>query len=398
MQPDARTRAGGAGPRARRAAGGHRARPAARASAARATRAAPDRDFGDHVIRAPARRPAPVPARPADGRASGPSTCCAARTRSRPPRSPAPGSTTTCATETGPFDVIGDIHGCRAELETLLAELGLRGRRATSHGRAVGASHPERRRAVFVGDLVDRGPDTPGVLRLVMGMVGAGDALCVPGNHENKLLRALRGRKVQITHGLAESLAQLDSASPGVPGRRRAVHRRPGQPLRPRRRAAGGRARRPDRALPGPRVGPGPRASACTGRRPARPTSTGCRCATRGRGVPRAGDGPLRPHARSPRPEWVNNTICLDTGCVFGGRLTALRYPEREIVSRAGRAGVLRAGQAVPGQPGRRGPAARTPRAATCSTSATSPARRVIETAYRGGSACARRTPPPRSR
>jgi len=43
------------------------------------------------------------------------------------------------------------------------------------------------RRAIFVGDLVDRGPDTPGVLRLVMGMVNAGDALCVPGNHENKL-------------------------------------------------------------------------------------------------------------------------------------------------------------------------------------------------------------------
>src|SRR3954453_2956693 len=71
-----------------------------------------------------------------------------------------------------------------------------------------GAAPPERR-AVFVGDLVDRGPDTPGVLRLVMGMVAAGDAFCVTGNHENKLLRALRGRNVQVTHGLAESLNQL---------------------------------------------------------------------------------------------------------------------------------------------------------------------------------------------
>jgi protein phosphatase len=111
--------------------------------------------------------------------------------------------------ETGPFDVIGDIHGCRAELEMLLAELGYLVE-YDDERRAVGARHPERRRVVFVGDLVDRGPDTPGVLRLAMGMVAAGDAFCVPGNHENKLLRAMRGRNVQITHGLAESLAQLD--------------------------------------------------------------------------------------------------------------------------------------------------------------------------------------------
>ncbi|HEY2701634.1 MAG TPA: AAA family ATPase, partial [Pseudonocardiaceae bacterium] len=104
--------------------------------------------------------------------------------------------------ETGPFDVIGDVHGCRAELETLLGELGYLVRRD-------GARHPEGRRAVFVGDLVDRGPDTPGVLRLVMGMVADGTAFCVSGNHEAKLLRALRGRNVQVTHGLAESLAQL---------------------------------------------------------------------------------------------------------------------------------------------------------------------------------------------
>ena len=73
------------------------------------------------------------------------------------------------------------------------------------------AEHPAGRRAVFVGDLVDRGPDSPGVLRLVMGMVAAGHALCVPGNHENKLVRALRGRNVQVTHGLERTLAQLEA-------------------------------------------------------------------------------------------------------------------------------------------------------------------------------------------
>ena len=109
---------------------------------------------------------------------------------------------------TGPFDVVGDVHGCRAELEQLLERLGYSIER-DSDGRPVGARHPHRQ-AVFVGDLVDRGPDTPGVLRLVMGMVAGGDALCVSGNHEAKLLRALRGRQVQVSHGLAESLAQLE--------------------------------------------------------------------------------------------------------------------------------------------------------------------------------------------
>src|SRR5262249_9553024 len=38
-------------------------------------------------------------------------------------------------------------------------------------------------------------------------------------------------------------------------------------------------------------------------------------------------------HTPVPEPEWLNRTINIDTGCVFGGRLTALRYPERELVS-----------------------------------------------------------------
>ena len=75
------------------------------------------------------------------------------------------------------------------------------------------ARHPAGRTAVFVGDLVDRGPDSPGVLRLVMGMVEAGHALCVPGNHENKFGRFLKGRNVQHTHGLAETIEQMEGES-----------------------------------------------------------------------------------------------------------------------------------------------------------------------------------------
>jgi protein phosphatase len=107
--------------------------------------------------------------------------------------------------EHGPFDIVGDVHGCSAELHELLSALGY-----ASLEDGV-PRHPEGRVAVFLGDLVDRGPDTPGVLLTVMGMAAAGSAICVPGNHENKLVRALRGRNVQMTHGLAESLAQLEA-------------------------------------------------------------------------------------------------------------------------------------------------------------------------------------------
>ena len=193
--------------------------------------------------------------------------------------------------------------------------------------------HPDGRSAVFLGDLVDRGPDTPGVLRPVMAMVAAGTALCVPGNHEHKLLRALRGRDVQVSHGLAESLAQLEAEPDGFRNRvvgfldglishyvldgGRLVVAHAGLP------SADARARLRRRCGPSP----------CTARRPGRPTSSGCRCGTRGRRTTGAARWSSTATPRCPSPTWLNNTICLDTGCVFGGRLTALRYPERELVS-----------------------------------------------------------------
>src|SRR5262245_33891092 len=109
--------------------------------------------------------------------------------------------------ESGPFDIIGDIHGCFEELAELLGRLGYEVAGAPAEPRA---RHPEGRRAIFLGDLVDRGPDSPSVLRLVMSMVEDGTALCVPGNHDAKLLRKIRGRDVRITHGLAETLQQLE--------------------------------------------------------------------------------------------------------------------------------------------------------------------------------------------
>jgi len=118
--------------------------------------------------------------------------------------------------EHGPFDIIGDVHGCFDELVELFAQLGYSIETITANGteneRTV--SPPAGRKAILLGDLVDRGPKIPMTLRLVMSMVKAGTALCVPGNHDMKLLRKLRGRDVQITHGLGDSLEQLEKESP----------------------------------------------------------------------------------------------------------------------------------------------------------------------------------------
>ena len=234
--------------------------------------------------------------------------------------------------ETGPFDVIGDVHGCRAEMETLLSgELGYVVERDAA-GRAVGARHPDGRRAIFLGDLVDRGPDTPGVLRLVMGMVAAGTALCVLGNHEAKLLRALRGRNVKVNHGLAESLAQL-AAEPAsftaeverfldgllshyVLDGGRLVVSHAGLIERYHGRTSG-RVR--EFCLYGQTTGETDEYGL--------PVRYPWAEEYRGQAMVLYGHTPV------PAAEWLNNTLCLDTGCVFGGRLSALNYPERRLAS-----------------------------------------------------------------
>ncbi len=225
----------------------------------------------------------------------------------------------------GPFDVIGDVHGCAAELRALLTDLGW-------NVRDDGADHPDGRTAVFVGDLVDRGPDTPGVLRLVMGMVAAGNALCVSGNHEAKLVRALKGNPVTVAHGLQSSLDQL-AAEPEVfrsaalafmdgllshyvldGGRLVVAHAGLKEEYH-------GRASRRVRAfaLYGDTTGETDEVGL--------PVRYPWARDYRGRAVVVYGHTPVT------EPQWINNTLCIDTGAVFGGSLTALRYPEREIVS-----------------------------------------------------------------
>lgn len=232
--------------------------------------------------------------------------------------------------ETGPFDVIGDVHGCRRELEILLAELGYLLER-DKQDRVVLAHHPERRRAVFVGDLVDRGPDTPGVLRLGMAMVAAGEGLCVSGNHENKLLRALRGRNVQVTHGLAESLAQLAEEPTGF---RQEVERFL-DGLISHYVLDGGRLVVAHAGLPEKlhgRTSERVRQFCLYGQSTGETDEFGLPVRYPWADAYRGTAMVVYGHTPVPMPEWVNKTLCLDTGCVFGGQLTALRYPERELV------------------------------------------------------------------
>ncbi|MFF1637954.1 polynucleotide kinase-phosphatase [Streptomyces sp. NPDC058246] len=221
---------------------------------------------------------------------------------------------------TGPFDIIGDIHGCASELELLLRKLGY-----------VDGVHPQGRTAVFVGDLVDRGPDTPGVLRRVMSMVGSGSALCVPGNHENKFGRHLKGRKVQHTHGLAETIEQMEGESEEFKGQVREFL----DGLVSHYVLDGGRLVVCHAGLP----------EKYHGRTSGRVRSHSLYGDTTGEtdefGLPvrypwaedyRGRAAVVYGHTPVPTATWLNNTICLDTGAVFGGKLTALRWPERELV------------------------------------------------------------------
>jgi protein phosphatase len=236
--------------------------------------------------------------------------------------------------EHGPFDIFGDIHGCYDELAQLLTKLGyVSGVQARADGSEGPMwSHSEGRKAVFVGDLVDRGPKTPEVLKLVMGMVAAGDAICVPGNHEHKLLRKLRGRDVQLTHGLAETLAQLESEPPEfrneliafldslishyVLDEGKLVVAHAGLPADMQGRASGA-----------------VRNFALYGETSGETDEYGLPVRYNWARDYRGTAAVVYGHTPVPTAEWENNTICLDTGCVFGGSLTALRFPERELVS-----------------------------------------------------------------
>lgn len=169
-------------------------------------------------------------------------------------------------------------------------------------------------------------------MRFVMGMVDSGQALCVPSNHDIKLVKALKGRDVQLTHGLAEWMRQLEIESAEFrsqaakfldelvshyvfdDGKLVVAHAGMKESMQGR---GSGKVR--DFALYGEITGETDEFGL--------PVRYNWSADYRGKALVVYGHTPV------PEPLWLNNTVNIDTGCVFGGRLTALRYPEREIVS-----------------------------------------------------------------
>lgn len=236
--------------------------------------------------------------------------------------------------ETGPFDIIGDVHGCFDELQELLLKLGYTLNRTNETEKNFGFSviAPENRKVIFVGDLVDRGPDSPSVLRLVMSMVNSGVAYCVPGNHDLKLQKYLNGKQVQLKHGLEVTVKQLETETAQFKstvekflyglishyvfdsGKLVVAH-------------AGLKEEMQGR-------GSGAVRSFCmygetTGEIDEFGLPVRHNWAKEYRGKAKVVYG----HTPVPESEWLNKTIDIDTGCVFGGKLTALRYPEEVLVS-----------------------------------------------------------------
>ena len=234
----------------------------------------------------------------------------------------------------GPFDIIGDIHGCYDEMMLLLDKLGYKINQIPDDGSNYGyaVSHPEDRQVIFLGDLVDRGPNSPGVLKLAMSMVRSGAALCVPGNHDLKLLKYLNGKNVQLKHGLAETVQQLEGETDLFKadlksflsrlishyvldhGKLVVAHAGIKEDMQ-------GRGSGAVRAfcLYGETTGEIDEFGL--------PVRYNWASEYRGRAKVVYGHTPV------PRAQWFNKTIDIDTGCVFGGALTALRYPEEELVS-----------------------------------------------------------------
>lgn len=236
--------------------------------------------------------------------------------------------------ESGPFDIIGDVHGCFDELLALLEKLGYQLVSTPNDRRHYGweVSHTQGRKAIFLGDLVDRGPNSPAVLKLVMSMVRSGVAYCVPGNHDMKLQKYLKGKKVSLKHGLEKTVEQLATESTAFredvreflyrlvshyvldDGKLVVAHAGVKEEMQ-------GRGSGAVRAfcMFGETTGEIDEFGL--------PVRYNWAAEYRGRAMVVYGHTPV------PEAQWLNRTIDVDTGCVFGGKLTALRYPEEALVS-----------------------------------------------------------------
>ncbi|MBB6448490.1 diadenosine tetraphosphatase ApaH/serine/threonine PP2A family protein phosphatase [Geomicrobium halophilum] len=229
------------------------------------------------------------------------------------------------------LDFIGDIHGCRSELSQLLQELGYKKKQGSY-------VHPHQRKLVFIGDLTDRGPDSLGIIEDVTPLVDQGLAYYVPGNHCDKLYRYFLGRPVKIQHGLETTVAELkELTKPSYHNIRKTFmqlfEQSPlylsldeGNVV-----AAHAGIRRHDIGKTNKAV----RAFVLYGDVDRKQQQPGQ--------VPKRRDWVLNERNQPPwivyghtpvqTPRVYRRTINIDTGCVFGGALTAFRYPELTTIS-----------------------------------------------------------------
>ena len=233
--------------------------------------------------------------------------------------------------EPGPFDIIGDIHGCAEELEQLLLKLNYRVETGEKFPFGYQITPPNNRKAFFVGDLTDRGPDSPKVLRMVMSMVKQKKAFCVRGNHDDKLYRQLLGKNVKLQHGLETTVEQLD--------------KEPLEFVEQARDFLGKLANHYVLDNGDLVIAHAGLQENMHGRDSGKVNSFCLYGETTGKidefgyverlnwaADYRSETAVVYGHTPQGKAVWQNNTMNIDTGCVFGGWLTALRYPEREVV------------------------------------------------------------------
>jgi len=228
------------------------------------------------------------------------------------------------------YDIIGDIHGCYDELLTLILKLGYQ----KQSGIYI---HPKGRQLAFVGDATDRGPQSLAVLELLFNMQDAKVLNYSPGNHCNKLYRFFKGSNVQITHGLETTVEEFNH----YPKDKRQKFRR--------RYIAFYEALPTYQSLEQNQL-----VIAHAG---IREDLLGIPINKKIKTFVLYGDitGEFLPDGRPLRRDWAKHykgsswivyghtpirdvrfkhrTVNIDTGCVFGGKLSALRYPELDVVS-----------------------------------------------------------------
>lgn len=231
----------------------------------------------------------------------------------------------------GPFDIIGDVHNCADELYELLEKLGY-------NPLASQASSPNGRTLVFVGDLVDRGPNAPAVLRLALDLVESARAIWIKGNHDDKFIRYLSGNPVQIIRGLEKTVEQLhdlpEEEAASIRTRVLTLHRTrqifPYVVLDEGRLVVSHAGIREDMIG---RINPEIEAFCKYGDVDKKALKAG-KLIRRDWAQDYHGEAwIIYGHTVVDAPRVVNKTVNIDTGCVFGGQLTAYRWPEHECVS-----------------------------------------------------------------